>query len=72
MAIPETTKTPTASKADLKRGYREGKFELSGKPVPNYICVHAPCKHATLDEADAQRHAVECPHRNRRPAPTGN
>lgn len=72
MANPETTKTPTASKADLERGYREGVFELRGKPVPNYICVHAPCKHATLDEADAKRHAQGCPLRNRRPASTGN
>lgn len=72
MANPDTTKAQQVSKEDRERGYREGAFQLRGKSVPNYVCIHSPCKHATLDESDAARHALGCPHRNRRSAPTGN
>ncbi|MEK9505156.1 hypothetical protein [Gaopeijia maritima] len=60
MASTDTTKTPAPSKDDRARGYREGAFQLRGKPVPNYHCVFAPCKHATLDEAAAKQHARHC------------
>lgn len=60
MASTDTTKTPAPSKEDRDRGYREGKFRLRGKAVPNYHCVFGPCKHATLDEADAKKHARHC------------